>query len=53
MKSEMILTSVRLRAPQAAAIAGILFAILLIISFLFLRHAVPAGGATSTIRYQT
>jgi hypothetical protein len=42
MQSEMILTSVRLRAPRAAAIAGILFAVLLITSFLLLRLAVPA-----------
>ena len=32
----------RLRAPRAAAIAGILFAVLLIISFLLLRRSIPA-----------
>jgi hypothetical protein len=42
MPPEMTSTTVRLRAPRAAAIAGILFAVLLIISFLLLRHAVPA-----------
>jgi len=42
MKPGATLTSTRLRAPRAAAIAGILFSILLIISFLLLRLAVPA-----------
>ena len=36
------LTVERLRAPRAAAIAGILFSILLIISILLLRLSVPA-----------
>lgn len=34
--------SVRLRAPRAAAIAGILFSVLLIASFVLLRRSVPA-----------
>jgi hypothetical protein len=42
MQPEMTSTTVRLKAPRAAAIAGILFSVLLIISFLLLRHAVPA-----------
>jgi hypothetical protein len=42
MKPGAILTTPRLRAPRAAAIAGILFAVLLIASFLLLRLAVPA-----------
>ncbi|MFO1429777.1 MAG: hypothetical protein U1F76_06510 [Candidatus Competibacteraceae bacterium] len=42
MKPEATLTTPRLRAPRAAAIAGILFAVLLIASFLLLRLAVPA-----------
>ncbi len=36
-----ILTSATLRAPRAAAIAGILFSVLLITSFVLLRRAVP------------
>ena len=42
MKPGATLTTPRLRAPRAAAIAGILFAVLLIASFLLLRLAVPA-----------
>ncbi len=42
MQPETTLTAARLRAPRAAAIAGILFSILLMTSFLLLRHAVPA-----------
>ena len=42
MKPGATLTTPRLRAPRAAAIAGILFAVLLITSFLLLRLAVPA-----------
>ena len=42
MQPEMTSTTVRMRAPRAAAIAGILFAVLLITSFLLLRLAVPA-----------
>src|SRR5512135_201833 len=42
MKPGGNLITPRLRAPRAAAIAGILFAVLLIASFLLLRLAVPA-----------
>ena len=42
MKPGVNLITPRLRAPRAAAIAGILFAVLLIASFLLLRLAVPA-----------
>ncbi len=42
LKPGATLTTTRLRAPRAAAIAGILFALLLITSFLLLRLAVPA-----------
>ena len=42
MQPEAALTAERLRAPRAAAIAGILFSILLIASLLLLRRSVPA-----------
>ena len=42
MQPETSLTSARLRAPRAAAIAGILFAVLLITSLVLIRRAVPA-----------
>jgi hypothetical protein len=42
MQPETSLTAVSLRAPRAAAIAGILFSILLIVSFVLLRRSVPA-----------
>ncbi len=42
MPPESNLTAERLRAPRAAAIAGILFAVLLITSFLLLRRSIPA-----------
>ena len=42
MQPEATLTAARLRAPRAAAIAGILFSILLIASLLLLRRSVPA-----------
>jgi hypothetical protein len=42
MPPEQTLTAARLKAPRAAAIAGILFSILLITSFVILRHSVPA-----------
>ena len=42
MPPESILTPEHLRAPRAAAIAGILFAVLLIASFLLLRRSIPA-----------
>jgi hypothetical protein len=42
MQPEAGLTAARLRAPRAAAIAGILFSVLLIASFVLLRRSVPA-----------
>ena len=42
MQPQDSLTAMRLRAPRAAAIAGILFAVLLITSFVLLRRSVPA-----------
>jgi hypothetical protein len=42
MQPQTILIAARLRAPRAAAIAGILFSILLITSFVLLRRSVPA-----------
>ncbi len=42
MKPEESLTAARLRAPRAAAIAGILFSILLMTSIVLLRLSVPA-----------
>ncbi len=41
-KPQAELISARLRAPRAAAIAGILFCVLLVASFLLLRRSVPA-----------
>lgn len=40
-KPQAELISARLKAPRAAAIAGILFCVLLVASFLLLRHSVP------------
>jgi hypothetical protein len=42
IQPEATLIARRLRAPRAAAIAGILFSILLITSFVLLRRSVPA-----------
>ncbi len=42
IQPETTLIARRLRAPRAAAIAGILFSILLITSFVLLRRSVPA-----------
>lgn len=42
MNPETTSTAARLRAPRAAAIAGILFAVLLMTSLLLIRLAVPA-----------
>lgn len=42
MQPETTSTAARLRAPRAAAIAGILFAVLLMTSFVLLRRSVPA-----------
>jgi len=42
MQLKETLTTERLRAPRAAAVAGILFAVLLMTSFVLLRRSVPA-----------
>lgn len=42
MQSQESLTAAHLRAPRAAAVAGILFAVLLMTSFLLIRLAIPA-----------
>jgi len=42
MQPQESLTAARLRAPRAAAIAGILFAVLLMTSFVLIRLAIPA-----------
>jgi hypothetical protein len=42
LQSETPVTAVRLRAPRAAAIAGIVFSVLLIASIVLLRRSVPA-----------
>jgi hypothetical protein len=42
MQVETTLTAARLRVPRAAAIAGIVFSVLLIASFVLLRRSVPA-----------
>lgn len=44
MQVETTLTAARLRAPRAAAIAGIVFSVLLIASFVLLRRSVPADS---------
>ena len=38
-------TTAHLRTPRAAAIAGLLFSVLLLVAFLLLRMAVPAFPA--------
>lgn len=43
----------RLRAPKAAAIAGILFAVLLIISFVLILVAIPAHARDSEALFST
>ncbi len=53
MKPDEHLTAARLRAPRAAAIAGILFSILLIASFLLLRLSVPADPLEAGAWLQT
>jgi len=53
MEPEMTLTAARLRAPRAAAIAGILFAVLLIISFWLIRLAIPANPLEAGVWLQT
>jgi len=47
------LIDARLRAPRAAAIAGILFSILLITSFVLLRRSVPANPLEAGAWLQT
>jgi len=42
VETDSKLTAVRLRAPRAAAIAGIVFSVLLIASIVLLRRSVPA-----------
>lgn len=42
MRAQATLTAAQLRAPRAAAIAGIVFALLLITSFVLLRRSVPS-----------
>jgi len=42
MQPELSVTAQRLRAPRAAAIAGIVFSVLLIMSVILLRRSVPA-----------
>jgi hypothetical protein len=41
MQPETSVTNARLRAPRAAAFAGIVFSVLLIVSFVLLRRSVP------------
>ena len=53
MQPETTLTAARLRAPRAAAIAGILFSILLMTSFLLLRRSVPADPLEAGAWLQT
>jgi hypothetical protein len=52
-RPEAALTAARLRAPRAAAIAGIVFSVLLIASFLLLRRAVPADPLAAGAWLQT
>lgn len=53
MKPETTSTAARLRAPRAAAIAGILFAVLLMTSFWLIRLAVPADPLEAGAWLQT
>jgi hypothetical protein len=53
MMLETTLISARLRAPRAAAIAGILFSILLITSFLLVRRSIPANPLEAGAWLQT
>ncbi len=53
MKPETTATAARLRAPRAAAIAGILFAVLLMTSFWLIRLAVPADPLEAGAWLQT
>ena len=53
MQPETTSIAARLRAPRAAAIAGILFAVLLMTSFLLLRRSVPADPLEAGAWLQT
>jgi len=53
MNPETSLTAARLRTPRAAAIAGILFAVLLMTSLLLIRLAVPADPLEAGAWLQT
>jgi hypothetical protein len=53
MEPQTTLISARLRAPRAAAIAGLVFSILLITSFLLLRRSVPANPLEAGAWLQT
>jgi MFS family permease len=53
VKPEESLTAARLRAPRAAAIAGILFSILLMTSIVLLRLSVPADPLEAGAWLQT
>ncbi|MDS4021648.1 MAG: hypothetical protein RKR03_14285 [Candidatus Competibacter sp.] len=53
MQTETTSTAARLRAPRAAAIAGILFAVLLMASLLLIRLAVPADPLEAGAWLQT
>jgi hypothetical protein len=53
VKPEASLTSARARAPRAAALAGILFSILLIGSLVLIRHSIPASPVEAGAWLQT
>lgn len=53
MKPKTTAIGARLRAPRAAAVAGILFSILLTLSFLLLRRSVPADPLDAGAWLQT
>lgn len=53
MQPEKTLLANRLRAPRAAAIAGILFAVLLLTSFWLLRRSIPADPLEAGAWLQT
>jgi hypothetical protein len=53
MQPQESLTAARLRAPRAAAIAGILFAVLLMTSFVLLRRSVPADPLEAGVWLKT
>ena len=53
MPPEQTSTAAHLRAPRAAAIAGILFAVLLITSFVLIRLAIPANPLEAGVWLQS